>query len=291
MWNVIASALLLTAPAQADEFGDYWYKGKAEITSYKLSQARYGENHDGHAVLIFVTEDFSNSKQVKLDRPERTPEDAVTVLKLNATRKFNTGIYPYSMMTSVFTPVSADKYPKTLKVTTSSQEWCGHTFTQLNLTNDGYKANLLSYFEREGDRELVWRDGIPEDELWVRIRLAPDQLPIGPTRLIPATMFQRLRHTAWGVHPASASRHAHPTDPNLTVYTIAYENIDRHVSIAYQTAFPHTIESWEETSRSGFGPNAKTRTTTARRKQRVMSAYWRQHNNEHAYLRNELGLE
>ncbi|MDP7238046.1 MAG: hypothetical protein QGI34_15090, partial [Candidatus Latescibacteria bacterium] len=40
-------------------FGDYWYQGKAEITSYTLKQARYGEIHDGHVVLIFVTEDFS----------------------------------------------------------------------------------------------------------------------------------------------------------------------------------------------------------------------------------------
>ena len=52
-------------------------------------------------VLIFVTEDFSASKQVKLDRPEKVPSDAVKVLKLNATRKFNTGIYPYSILSII----------------------------------------------------------------------------------------------------------------------------------------------------------------------------------------------
>ena len=44
----------------------YWYQGKAEISSYELEQVRYGQKHLGDAVLIFVTEDFSKTKQVKL---------------------------------------------------------------------------------------------------------------------------------------------------------------------------------------------------------------------------------
>jgi hypothetical protein len=40
-------------------FKDYWYAGEAEITSYELEQARYGEIRKGHAVLIYVTEEFS----------------------------------------------------------------------------------------------------------------------------------------------------------------------------------------------------------------------------------------
>ncbi|MGB2691994.1 MAG: septum formation inhibitor Maf, partial [Thermodesulfobacteriota bacterium] len=43
----------------SEEFKAYWYDGKAEITSYKLEQARYGELHEGYAVMVFVTEDFS----------------------------------------------------------------------------------------------------------------------------------------------------------------------------------------------------------------------------------------
>ena len=35
------------APSQ--EFRDYWYAGEAEITRYKLEQARYGEIHQGDA--------------------------------------------------------------------------------------------------------------------------------------------------------------------------------------------------------------------------------------------------
>ena len=83
------------------EFKEYWYSGEAEITSYKLEQARYGELREGKAVLIFVTEPFLADKQVKANRsnPENIP-----VLKLNSTKKYLTGIYPYSIMSSSFYP-------------------------------------------------------------------------------------------------------------------------------------------------------------------------------------------
>ena len=78
------------------EFGSYWFQGKAELTSYDLEQARYGELHKGEAVLIFVTEDFSRRKQVKLDDPAKAPaDDKQPVLKLNFEKKFLSGIYPY----------------------------------------------------------------------------------------------------------------------------------------------------------------------------------------------------
>jgi len=130
-----------------NQFKDYWYQGKAEITSYNLQQARYGEIHKGDAVFIFVTEDFSKKKQVKLDYPSKNLKDAVPILKLNATRKFNTGIYPYSTMQSVFTPVNQKEDNGSLKVATSSQEWCGHTFMQLNQRGNNYQVQSNSYFE------------------------------------------------------------------------------------------------------------------------------------------------
>ena len=102
MRSLIALTLCLVASsALADQaFNSYWHAGKAELSKYSLQQSRYGELHEGHAVLVFVTERMNPKKQVKADRPGA---DTVPVLKLNATRKFNTGIYPYSVMTSVFT--------------------------------------------------------------------------------------------------------------------------------------------------------------------------------------------
>ena len=87
----------------SEDFKAYWFDGKAELTSFSLSQERYGELRQGHAVHIFVTEDFLAEQQVKADRPL---DDNIPVLKFNGVKKFVTGIYPYSIMTSSFSPVS-----------------------------------------------------------------------------------------------------------------------------------------------------------------------------------------
>ncbi|NQZ77347.1 MAG: hypothetical protein HRT61_14775, partial [Ekhidna sp.] len=164
-------------PAKDPGFNDYWYAGNAELTSYELQQSRYGEIHSGEAVLVFVTEPFSKKKQVKLDDWRDQSPDNVSVLKLNMTKKFLTGIYPYSMMMSSFTPVSYDSYPDAIKVTTSSQEWCGHTWMQLNLEEESYRIRGFSYFETEGDVDLSVSKVLLEDELWSRLRLNPKTLP------------------------------------------------------------------------------------------------------------------
>jgi hypothetical protein len=52
-------------------------------------------------------------------------------------------------MTSVFTPLDVLKHPLPLKITSSSQEWCGHVYTQINLSDDEYRVRIHSYFEKE----------------------------------------------------------------------------------------------------------------------------------------------
>jgi hypothetical protein len=49
---------------------------------------------------------------------------------MNMTKKFNTRIHPYSMMLSVFTPLSKEGSEKTVKADCSSEEWLGHTFSK-----------------------------------------------------------------------------------------------------------------------------------------------------------------
>ncbi len=286
------------AESTADAFGEYWYQGRAELTSYALEQARYGEIHQGHAVLIYVTEDFSRKKQVKLDNPGAAGEDRVKVLKLNSTRKFTTGIYPYSMMTSVFSPVDGGD-PRALKITTSSQEWCGHTFTQLNRTSKGYLVLGLSYFESEGDETIKLEGALTEDQVWTTIRLDPSELPTGRLKLIPGTMVQRLKHIPWGVANATArlepvtpeAGERSPAGDGLMAYTLDYTDLDRTLTIRFQKAFPHEIEGWEETYRSGWGAGAVRLTTRATRLKRMMNDYWTKHRVVDGALRVELGLD
>jgi len=274
----------------SEEFKNYWYDGKAEITTYKLEQARYGELHQGYSVLVFVTEDFSKSKQVKLDNPQDAKGDDVKVLKLNRIKKFDTGIYRYSMMDSVFTPVYVDEYPNSLKVSSSSQEWCGNTFMQLNLGDSGYEVSTYSYFESEGDRKFSLQKEILEDELWARIRLDPESLPQGRIKIIPAAMASRLTHTELKVEIAEAALTQNADDSNLMDYKLAYDDSGRSMIITFSKTFPYEIVAWEETYKSGFGNNPKTLTTRATKNKTLITDYWNKHNPADRVLRKELGL-
>ena len=84
--------------------------------------------------------------QVKADHPG--PQD-IAILKLNMVRKFFTGIYPYSIMTSIFAPLDVQKYPLPLKISSSIQEWCGHVYAQMNLAENEYRVRMHSYFEKD----------------------------------------------------------------------------------------------------------------------------------------------
>ena len=289
MLTLASIIVMIAGPIHAEGFGDYWYRGAAEITSYDLEQARYGEIHRGHAVLIFVTEDFSDRKHVKLDNPRAAGDDAVPILKLNATKSFHTGVYPYSMMMSVFSPLEATVAP--MKITTSSQEWCGHTFTQLNKTDAGYRLEERSYFESEGDHEARLDGALPEDGLWNAIRVDPAALPTGRLQLIPATFYQRLSHRPWQPARAEASLTADPDDDAISIYRLDYGDADRTLTIRFRSDFPHEIESWEETYVSGWGPSANRLTTRAVRKKRIMLDYWNRHDVADAALRAQLDLD
>jgi len=283
-----ATATPLQVTQKGDPFGEYWYQGKAELTSYDLKQSRYGEIHQGEAVMIFVTEDFSKSKQVKLDNPSRSPKDKSSVLKLNFTRNFNTGIYPYSTMQSVFTPIDQQRYPNSFKVTTTSQDWCGHTFMQLNLNDKGYLVQQNSYFESEGDRKFQLDKVLLEDEIWTKIRLNPSALPTGKINLIPGTLFTRLKHTEFKVMEAVAKKES---KDGIVTYSIDYKDVRRSVRFSFKKEFPHEILSWEETGPGGFSSNAKLLTTRATRKKSMMLDYWSKNRNSDKGLRDDLGLD
>lgn len=275
-----------------EDFKNYWYSGKAELTRYRLEQARYGEIHSGDAVLIFVTEDFLPDKQVKYEFGPR-PANVQSVLKLNFTRHFFTGIYPYSIMTSVFTPVEA-KAPGTLKATSSTQEWCGQTYMQLNRRDNKFRGFYHSYFQAEADKEFELEAVLLEDEIWAKIRLNPQALPAGEIRAIPGLQFLRLRHEE--ARPAKAiARLTTLKDKTLsgkplTVYRLEYQDIQRVLEIKFESQFPYAIVEWEEKTRSGFGEKEKWLTTRAVKTHSIQLDYWTKNSVADSTYRKMLGL-
>ncbi|TGN02467.1 hypothetical protein [Leptospira yasudae] len=275
----------IATPGDARErFRSYWESGTAEISSYNLSQVRYGENHTGKAILVFVTEDFSRTKQVKLDQPELAENDRTKVLKLNFVKNFVTGIYAYSMTLSVFTPLEAEKYPHSLKESMSSQEWCGNVFTQLNLDKDQFRIESYSYFETEGDTKFFLKTEILEDELWNRIRLDPESVPTGEVALIPGFFHVRLNHKELKPLKAVVTKQKLEND---FIYTIWYPEEERTLKIRTDSSFPFKILAWEETF---LDFNGHLMTTYAVLDASIQSDYWNRNKNEFRDLRKKLKL-
>ena len=268
---------------QQDQFKEYWYAGKAELNSYRLIQSRYGEPREGSAVLIFVTENFSKAKHVKLDDQSADANGKVNVLKLNFTKNFTTGIYPYSMMASVFTPVDREEFPNTLKASMSVQEWCGHVFTQLNLASNKFNVNSYSYFEQEGDANFSLRRTLLEDEIWNIIRLEPTALPTGNFDLIPGLMFTRLSHMELKIERAEGSL---SQSGNSWSYILSVPGQNRTLTIQFERSFPHKILGWKEQfmEREMMQENIATLDKT------LITDYWTKNKNQFQYLRDSLNL-
>jgi hypothetical protein len=263
------------------EFKDYWYNGTAEITSYSLEQARYGEIREGNAVMIFVTEPFLPGLQVKADTKDSSN---IPVLKLNATKNYITGIYPYSIMTSSFYPVYDNQHA--LKVSFSSQEWCGHVYAQLNNRND-FEIMSHSYFGSEADQDYHLSKANLENEIWNKIRINPADLPIGELTMIPSLEFIRLTHKELKEYKAITSI---TEDDGLKTYEIIYPDLERNLKINFRSEFPYTIESWVDTYKDGFGEKAKTLSSKATIINRITTPYWQQNSNKDLSLRDSLGL-
>jgi len=279
-------------PATNPDPAAIWNQGKAEVSRYALSQGRYRDNHEGDAVLIFVAEPFSRSKQVKVDDWQAAGDDLVNVLKLNHTRNFVTGLYPYSLMLSTFTPLDARTPQPPLKITASVQEWCGHVFTQINRRGEGFEIAGYSYFESEGDWKESIRSVLTEDEIWTRIRLSPGQLPTGEIELLPGALHARLTHQA--LRPAKARAEWIEADPKahdpakVRGYRVRYTSgSDRVLSLWFERAAPHGIVAWEEAYTDVAGVPLTTR---ARRTHVKWIDYWTRHSNADRALRSELGL-
>ncbi len=274
----------------AGGLSEYWYEGKAELNTYSLEQARYGEIHPGQVSMIFVSEDFLTDKQVKNDNytnPNSTP-----IIKTNMIRRFVTGTYDYSIMSSVFTPTKVEEQPHTLKITTSLQDWCGQTFTQLNHAEGGaWEVQLRSYFEAEGDVEKSVPADFLEDEVFNRIRSGWDKLPTGTFQVIPNTSYLLMTHKKYAAHPAEVALADYVgndfSGPALKVFTVDFGSLGRQLNVVFDADAPYVIRGWTEVINS----RGKSLTTKATLTHQVREPYWSQNSVADQSRRANLGLE
>lgn len=259
----------------SQEFKTYWFDGHAEINSYQLIQSRYGEQRNGKAVLIYVTEDFLDQEQVKANKKSKT---TIPVLKSNRTKNFLTGIYPYSVMSSTFSSLRK-KHPL-LKTVASIQEWCGQSYLQLNVKNK--KINLIShsYFEGEADHSVVLEEIPSEDSLWNLIRFNPSELPQGNFHLLPSLELIRMNHLS--LSPVTANALVEKGN-----YRLHIPSLKRTLIIHFEEHFPHQITGWEEYYQDkGTAFQTKAKLIHSERRK-----YWQENAKQYEKLRTPFKLD
>lgn len=256
------------APPFDSAFDAYWGDQKAELAAYDLTQPRYGELRAGTAVTITVTEPFSNSLRVKADDGKHPPTDVFPALKLNLVEDFQTGVYDYNLMTSVFLAMKSvnGRGPgEAVKVSFSAQEWCGHAYAQILPDASAVRFTSHSYFDGEADeaRKLDQpRGGLSEDTLllWARGLAAPY---LKPGESVEAPVLRslksvRLLHRPPDWASAKLTRQAATTRVELPtaegqpsqsieaeVRTVAIEApIGRTWTIYVEAAHPNRVLKW-----------------------------------------------
>jgi hypothetical protein len=269
---------------------DIWYQGKAEISTFALKQNRYNAIHEGEVVQIFVSEDFLTDKQVKNDR--YVNPNSVPILKNNSVRRFTTGLYDYSIFTSVFTNVKTRGDVATLKANMSSQDWCGQSYMQLNDDGKDYRMQLFSYFENEGDQDKNIAKALLLDEVFNLIRIDPSLLPKGTIKVLPSMLYARLKHSAFKSLKATASLSDYKGDlvngEKLRVYQIEIEEYDATFKYIFEAEGTHEIMAWSEKYPSAF--DGQLRETVAIRKAVAWLPYWQLNGVKDNALRAELKL-
>jgi len=268
-------------------FWDAWSDGQAELDGYRITMPRYGQLREGHAVLVYVTEEMNRETLIKDDTGQVPPEQKEVVLKLNHTLEFRTGIYPYSVMTSVFSPVGSRGRERfaPVKISFTAQEWCGHVFQMLTPTVDSFTSTLHSYFSREGDREdHVKTEPITlyEDALWIQLRELDGPFEGGGDwsgKLVPSLWELRKSHRLAGPVDATITREDLELDGTpITRFTLHYADFTRTWDI--ERAMPHRILAWRTSDGEEGVLTGSTRLP-----------YWRLNaNGDERYLA-ELGLE
>ena len=260
----------------SDAFKSYWYNGEAELNSYDLEFYRYGEKRNGSAMLIFVTEDFLRDQQVKASSKSK---NSISVMKLNATKKFNTGIYPYSIMQSSFLPLA--KKDPLIKASSRIQEWCGQVYAQLNYRTN-FEIQTHSYFENESDTRYELNPTLTENELWIQLRIDPKQVDTGSVQVVPDLSFLQLNHKDFKSYSADLKQ----TEDEFILTQLIYENLGRVLKIYQSKSFPFSIEKWEEIAIT----SGDTLISKATKRKTLRTKYWQKNSNKYLHLRDTLKL-
>ena len=249
------------SPKFDEAFWKTWGDGSAELSSYDLQRSKYNAPRTGTAVAIFVTETFSNAVRVKADPGKHPKQDEIPVMKLNLVEDFQTGIYDYNLMLSTFVNTQTAggiMAGSPIKVSFSSQEWCGHIYKQALFDTPGVRLTSHSYFDGEGDQEKTIdpiEDGVSEDGLllWARGMARPALKPGESKSVDLFSALETARHAQGPGYwtKATLTRSAETTTTIVPAGSFETERLDVEIGGKVKTTFrvekarPYRVIQWE----------------------------------------------
>jgi len=283
------SSPVATETVVPDAFWAHWSDGQAELATYRLIQPQYGEPREGTAVLVFVTERLDPNTLIKT---ESDPSGGRAVFKLNDMRDFQTGVYDYHTMASTFLPLEGPSVPGVpLKVSTSVQEWCGHTWERLRFDARRIQRTAHSYFEGEGEQDTVWRypaDPVVVDAIPLTLRADRERIldPSGTRDVmwLAGRVEARLTHERSPWLSGKLTRHEERVARTVGDEVVPCEawtlsSAERSITWWIEERMPHRLVGWQTSA----GESAHLITT-----QRM--AYWQAQSIRDESRRQNLGL-
>ena len=111
-------------------------------------------------------------------------------------------------------------------------------------------------------------------------------MPTGDVMVVPSFEYLRLRHKEIKQHNAFASL---KQGDSITIYTLNYPDLQRQLTLYFNSDFPYEIEKWEETNAVDQNDTLRLKTTATKLK-RLKTDYWKKNSNSFEYLRDSLGL-
>lgn len=284
--------------ANNERFKKLWYDGNAELSSYQLTEMRYGEERNGYRIMVFVTEPLCLTEGIckHLIKPDtKVPEkDHIRVIKLNDIREFNTGIYNYNVMTSVFSSVEDKKdidLGNTVKISFTSQEWCGTVFERLVRKDKKLNGVIYSYFQADGDKKYSFSINEKletEENLWILIReLNRPFIKIREKKemkIIPSMWYRRKTHKPASVESISIIK-GKPEKRNTQIGVIlankySWKSKRGKTIVWVESEYPNRILSFIEPD----GSNGEILAS-------IREPYWKLHENKHEKYRKKLKIK
>ena len=207
-------------------FSDYWKNGKTETTKYELKEDS-----------ILVGEGSLSFSIDYVNGVNKT--DSIQVLHSDFTGKIHKESYDYSAMTSAYLPLNLTIRPHALKVINSVQEPTGNSFLELSQIPKSYEILSKNTFKEKTKEHFVLERKNLEDELWAKIRMNPNDLPMGDIEIIPSFAYWQSVRKLPNIYEAKAELKDYVgtefMGKKLKIYSLDYPDLKRNLSIVFES--------------------------------------------------------